>query len=75
VSGSNIFKRQIHKSGDSGRVAVDIGEGGNGQSNPSGEIVTSTSVDGAIGQALPSPPPETIEELHVNSSMYDASRG
>jgi hypothetical protein len=75
VSGSNIFKRQIHKSGDSGRVAVNIGEGGNGQSNRSGEIVTSTSVYGAIGQALPSPLPETIEELHFNSSMYDASQG
>ena len=30
---------------------------------------------GAIGQALPTPPPETIEELHVNSAMYDASQG
>ncbi len=29
----------------------------------------------AIGQGLPTPPPETIEELHVNTSMYDASQG
>jgi len=38
-----------------------------------GEIQTSTSVYSAIGQALPSPPPETIEEIRVDSSMYDAS--
>ena len=37
--------------------------------------MTSTSVYGAIGEALPSPPPETIEEMHVNSAMYDASQG
>jgi hypothetical protein len=75
VSGNNIFNGKSSSQVTSGRVAVNIGEGGNGQSNPSGEIVTSTSVYGAIGQALPSPPPETIEELHVNSSMYDASQG
>jgi hypothetical protein len=75
VSGNNVFNGKSTSQVTSGRVAVNIGEGGNGQSNPSGEIVTSTSVYGAIGQALPSPPPETIEELHVSSSMYDASQG
>jgi hypothetical protein len=55
-------------------IAVNIGENGNGN-NPSGEIATSTTVYGAIGQALPSPPPETIAEVHVNSAMYDASQG
>jgi len=39
-----------------------IGENGNGN-NPSREIATSTTVYGAIGQALPSPPPETIAEV------------
>ena len=29
----------------------------------------------AIGQALPTPPVETIEEVHVSTSMYDASMG
>jgi Carboxypeptidase regulatory-like domain len=38
-------------------------------------IQTSTSVFGAIGQGLPTPPPETIQELQVNTSMYDASQG
>ncbi len=29
----------------------------------------------AIGQALPTPAPETIQELRVNTSMYDAQQG
>jgi hypothetical protein len=71
---NNIFNGKSTSQVTSSRVAVNIGENGNGN-NPSGEIVTSTSVYGAIGQALPSPPPETIQEMHVNSSMYDASQG
>ena len=74
VSGNNIFNGKSTSQVTSGRVAVNIGENGNGN-NPSGEIVTSTSVYGAIGQALPSPPPETVQEMHVNSAMYDASQG
>jgi Carboxypeptidase regulatory-like domain len=74
VNANNIFNGKSTSQVTSGRVAVNIGENGNGN-NPSGEIATSTSVYGAIGQALPSPPPETIEEMHVNSAMYDASQG
>jgi len=33
------------------------------------------SVYGAIGQALPTPPPEAIQEIAVNSAMYDATQG
>jgi Carboxypeptidase regulatory-like domain len=40
-----------------------------------GEIQTSTSVYGAIGQALPTPPVEAIQEIAVNSAMYDATQG
>ena len=74
VNANNIFNGKSTSQVSSGRVAVNIGENGNGN-NPSGEIATSTSVYGAIGEALPSPPPETIEEIHVNSAMYDASQG
>lgn len=74
VNADNLFSGKSSSQITSGRVAVNIGENGNGN-NPSGEIATSTSVYGAIGQALPSPPPETIQELHVNSAMYDASQG
>ncbi len=40
-----------------------------------GQIQTNTSVFDAIGQGLPAPPPESIEEIHVNTSMYDVSQG
>jgi hypothetical protein len=40
-----------------------------------GQIQTNTSVFDAIGQGLPAPPPETIEEIHVNTSVYDVSQG
>jgi Carboxypeptidase regulatory-like domain/TonB dependent receptor len=74
VSANNIFNGKSSSQVTSSRVAVNIGENGNGN-NPSGDIVTSTSVYGAIGQALPTPPPETVQEMHVNSAMYDASQG
>ena len=72
VNANNIFNGKSSSQIASGRVAVNIGQGNN---NQTGEIQTSTSVYGAIGQALPTPPPETIQELHVNSAMYDASQG
>jgi hypothetical protein len=40
-----------------------------------GDIQTNMSVYNAIGQGLPSAPPETLEELRVNTAMYDASQG
>jgi Carboxypeptidase regulatory-like domain len=40
-----------------------------------GQVLTSTSIYNAIGQALPSPPTETLDEVRVNTSMYDASEG
>jgi Carboxypeptidase regulatory-like domain len=75
VYADNIFNGKSTSQVTSARVAVNIGESGNSTNNPSGEIVTSTSVYGAIGQALPTPPIETIQEMQVNSAMYDASQG
>ncbi len=76
VYANNIFNGKSTSQVASARVAVNIGEAGNSTvGNPTSEIVTSTSVYGAIGQSLPSPPPETIEEMRVNSAMYDASQG
>jgi hypothetical protein len=40
-----------------------------------GQVITNSSVFDAIGQALPAPPPESVEEIHVNTSMYDVSQG
>jgi hypothetical protein len=74
VNANNLFSGKSTSQVTSARVAVNIGENGNGN-NPGGEIATSTTVYGAIGEALPSPPPETIQEMTVNSAMYDASQG
>src|SRR5580692_10463665 len=38
-------------------------------------IQSSGSVYLAIGESLPSPPPESIQEVRVNTSMYDAQQG
>src|SRR5579862_9964635 len=38
-------------------------------------IQSSASVYLAIGEALPTPAPETITEVRVNTSMYDAQQG
>ena len=40
-----------------------------------GGIQTATSVYAAIGQALPTPPLEAVQEISVNSAMYDATQG
>jgi hypothetical protein len=71
VYANNIFNGKSTSQVASSRVAVNIGE----QFGSGGEIITSTSVYGAIGQALPTPPIETIQEMQVNSAMYDASQG
>src|SRR5579862_1130282 len=38
-------------------------------------IQSSASVYLAIGESIPSPPPEVITEVRVNTSMYDAQQG
>jgi hypothetical protein len=72
VSTNNLFNGKTSSEVGSNRNVLNTGENFN---NTDGSIQTSTSVYDAIGQALPSPPLETIEEMHVNTSMYDASQG
>ena len=38
-------------------------------------VQSSSSIYLAIGEAIPSPAPETIQEVRVNTSMYDAQQG
>ena len=47
-----------------------VGNGGGG-----GVIQSSASVYLSIGNSIPTPAPETIQEVRVNASMYDASQG
>ncbi len=48
---------------------------GSGNSTAGGIIQSSASVYLSIGNSIPSPAPETIEEVRVNASMYDAQQG
>ena len=45
------------------------------QGTMGGASQTGTSVYGSNGNSLPSPPPEFLQELRVNTSMYDAQQG
>ena len=72
ISGNNLFNGNSTSEVGGNRFVLNTGEN---FSNSGGEIQTGTSVYDAIGEALPSPPQETIEELRVNSSMYDAAQG
>ena len=72
VQANNLFNGKSSSGVADNRAVLNTGEV---FSNIGGEIQTSTSVYSAIGQALPSPPPESLEEVRVNTSMYDASEG
>jgi hypothetical protein len=72
IDANNIFNGSTSSQVAANRFVLNtnqIGAGGEG------EIQTDTSVYSAVGQSLPTPPQETIEEIRVNTSMYDASQG
>jgi Carboxypeptidase regulatory-like domain len=72
IGANNLFNGNSSSSVGENRFVLNTGERFVGAN---GEIQTSTSVYNAIGQALPTPPPEAIQEIAVNSAMYDASQG
>lgn len=68
---NNLFNGNSTSQVGENRFVLNTGENfGSG-----GGIQTSTSAYGAIGQALPTPPPDAIQEINVNASMYDATQG
>ena len=71
ISTNNLFNGNSTSQVGENRFAFNIGQ----STGAGGQIQTSTSVYGAIGQALPTPPPEAIQEIAVNSAMYDAAQG
>jgi Carboxypeptidase regulatory-like domain len=71
TSTNNLFNGNSTSQVGENRFVLNTGENfGSG-----GAIQTSTSIYGAIGQALPTPPPDAIQEIAVNASMYDATQG
>jgi Carboxypeptidase regulatory-like domain len=71
VVSNNLFNGNSSSNVAASRAVLNTGE--SFQSN--GSIGTNTSIYDAIGQALPTPPQQTISELRVDTSMFDASEG
>src|SRR5580658_1285868 len=72
VDASNLFNGKSTSQVPSERVGLNTGVGNTGGG---GVIQSSASVYLSIGNSLPSPAPETIQEVRVNASMYDAQQG
>ena len=74
VDASNLFNGKSTSQVASSRVinstGVQTSPGGGG-----GEIPSAASIYLSIGNAIPTPAPETIAEVRVNASMYDATQG
>ncbi len=74
VDASNLFNGKSTSQVSSARVinstGVQTSPGGGG-----GEIPSAASIYLSIGNAIPTPAPETIAEVRVNASMYDATQG
>src|ERR1700740_1782463 len=71
ISTNNLFNGNSTSQVGENRFVLNTGE----NFGAAGDIQTSTSVYGAIGQALPTPPPDAIQEINVNAAMYDATQG
>jgi len=74
VDASNLFNGKSTSQVASARVVNNTGV--SGAASTSAAIIQSTASPYlAVGQALPTPAPETVQELRVNTSMYDAQQG
>src|SRR6202158_3332612 len=74
VDASNLFNGKSTSQVASARLVNNTGV--SGAASSSAAVIQSTASPYlAIGQALPTPAPETIQELRVNTSMYDAQQG
>ncbi len=71
ISTNNLFNGNSTSQVGENRFVLNTGQ----NFGAGGTIQTSTSVYSAIGQALPTPPMEAIQEISVNAAMYDATQG
>ena len=74
VDASNLFNGKSTSQVASSRIVNNTGVGGVA-STSAAPVQSTASVYLAIGQALPTPAPESVQELRVNTSMYDAQQG
>lgn len=70
ISADNLFNGKSGSQVSSSRFTLNTGQG----ATTAGTVATSTSTYDAIGQGLPTPPVETLQEVRVNTSMYDATQ-
>jgi hypothetical protein len=75
VNANNIFNGKSSSQVGANRFVLSTGESFGPSNGGGGDIQTNMSVYNAIGQGLPSAPQETLEELRVDTAMYDASQG
>ncbi len=71
VDSDNLFNGKSSSSDTSQRYNFNIGEG----KTVGGAITEGSSVYGSNGNSLPAPPPEFMQELRVDASMYDSEEG
>jgi len=74
VDASNLFNGKSTSQVASSRIVNNTGVAGVA-STSAAPVQSTASVYLAIGQALPTPAPESVQELRVNTSMYDAQQG
>ncbi|HSU18553.1 MAG TPA: TonB-dependent receptor, partial [Acidobacteriaceae bacterium] len=73
VDSTNLFNGKSTSSVGSARIINDTGAPTTIAAG--GVIPSSASIYLSIGQAIPTPAPEMLEEIQVNASMYDAQQG
>jgi Carboxypeptidase regulatory-like domain/TonB dependent receptor len=73
VDASNLFNGKSTSEVGSARVINSTGVSTSGGAG--GVIQSAASIYLSIGNAIPTPSPEMIEEVRVNASMYDAEQG
>jgi Carboxypeptidase regulatory-like domain/TonB dependent receptor len=71
VNANNLFNGDSASNIADSRFILNTGE----IFGAGGQVQTNTSVFDSIGEGLPTPPVETIQELQVTTSMYDATMG
>ncbi len=71
VDSTNLFNGKSSSGSTSQRYNFNIGSA----PTVGGSFSVGTAVYGSNGNSLPSPPPEFMQELRVNASMYDAQQG
>jgi hypothetical protein len=74
VSAYSLFNGKSTSQVSSARVVNNTGIGTTSALS-SVPVQSSASIYLAIGESIPSPAPETISEVRVNTSMYDAQQG